>query len=82
MRAADSQLHVERKRWVVEEVDGFSHTRVFTVHRQGQQRFMAKDVWYSNGRVKCCGCSGPLQAMLSTCAHARAVARHIHKEPA
>ena len=73
---------VGRKRWLVEEAEGFRHTRVFNVRRQGQDKWMAKDVWYSDGRAQCCACSGPLQAMLSTCAHARAVARHIDKEPA
>ena len=37
------------------------------------------DVWVSDGLVMCTVCSGPLQAMLSSCPHARAVKRYIKK---
>ena len=68
----------KRARFVVEETKGFSRTRVFLVRRPEQQAWESINVWVSeNGRAQCVSCSGPLQAMLSSCPHAKAVARKI-----
>lgn len=36
-------------------------------------------VWWRDGKARCCGCQGPLTGMSGSCEHARAVKRFMSK---
>ena len=84
-----------RAKWVVErrETDDFSEVKVYGVGRSGEPRWQYVNVWASRyrhrdrytgkvswrWRTNCTDCQGTLTAMKETCAHARAVKRHLLK---
>jgi hypothetical protein len=72
------------RRWLIEPGDDFkggdgSTIKVYRVRRKGQESHDAVNVWFSQSTVRCTKCSGLLQAMLSSCEHARAVSRYIDR---
>lgn len=55
---------------------------IVTWSTSGPLGHASANVWVDearSGRAQCTNCSGPLQAMLSTCSHARAVKRFLAK---
>lgn len=71
------------RKWHIREVESFRggtgrRIRVFEVRAEGS----AVGVWYSedDGVASCCSCQGFLTAMKESCAHARAVKRHVKRE--
>ena len=71
-------------RYDVTEKKGFNDVRVFSVTpiRAIAGRGQSIDVWLDSRCSRCTNCSGPLSAMLSSCAHAAAVKRHVAKQKA
>ena len=66
--------------WVVERVEGLDSERAlgYRVRRAGAEQADAVIVWwYPTHGPRCTACSGPLRAMLASCAHARAVKRTV-----
>lgn len=58
---------------------GESATEVYNVRESLSGR--VSQVWrYADGTCRCTRCSGPLVAMLTTCAHATALRRHFDKQ--
>jgi hypothetical protein len=74
---------VSAGKYIVEDTGRrINDTEVWTVMVKGDVSFFPKRVavWRStDGMCRCTECSGPLSAMLSTCAHAQAVKRHRAK---
>lgn len=75
-------------RYTISEKEPISSTRVFSVLEQSEleRPWAGRDVWaYQEGSrwvCRCTACSSTMVAMLSSCAHARAVQRHLTaKEP-
>jgi len=72
-------------RYSIQKADGFGGTDVYHVadaqDASNNPYGPAKpiEVWVHGERAQCTCCSGPLEAMLSSCPHARAVMRYIKK---
>lgn len=63
-------------RWTVTQMSDIGGIREFRVHKGTVPVYMANRVWVSADNVpRCVSCSGPLTAMLASCAHALAVKR-------
>jgi len=59
------------------EISG-GRAQIYKVQSAGAQPWQFTHVWHSeDDRLNCCKCSGPLQAMLSSCKHCNAVRRHL-----
>jgi hypothetical protein len=72
-----------RKKYVVtrEASRDFRKVRVYRVRLAGSEEWTGFDVWIQpDGSGNCTDCSGPLQAMLSSCPHVAAVKRFIARE--
>lgn len=67
----------EKRRFQIEELEGFAKVRVFLVRRRGQEKYQGVNVWWADGQARCVKCSGPLTAMLTSCSHAKAIKRFM-----
>ncbi len=72
-------------RWVVEagEVFGGGGTQNYLVRKTTDPEYANVHVWVYKGSpvtARCCHCSGPLSAMLTTCRHASAVKRFLARQ--
>ena len=59
---------------------GHVTTPTYRVHEVGDEVWMYTAVWIISGKPSCVYCQGPLQAMLSSCPHARAVKRYLDRD--
>lgn len=71
------------RKYDIREKDGFGETSVYGVTWQTGDRLWPEEtayVWWGDGRGNCTKCHGPLSAMSGSCAHVKAVRRHLTRQ--
>jgi len=71
-----------KNKWIVtrEKDKDFNRVKVYSVRNITWNEWEGIDIWVNDNRMNCTDCSGPLQAMKSSCPHISAVKRFIIKE--